>query len=168
MPTLQKYRLLHWTLILLLSLNLFSYLVIKEIHQSQIHAVLGKFKKHEDLIALCFNSKTLQSIHWIEDHEFVLNDTWYDVVDKKIYEDGSVSFLVYKDVKEKQILSSVFDADHSKNSNSNTSTLHYEIHLYLPAEFISSFWQCDIASYDLKQETYSSLTKFVIKPPPRV
>lgn len=168
MPSLHKYRLLHWTLILFLSFNLLSYLVIKEIHQSHIHAVLGNFKKHEDLITLCFNLETLSSIHWIEDHEFVLDDTWYDVVEKKTYIDGSVSFLVYKDVKEKQMLSRVVDSDHSGNSNTNTSTLNYEIHLYLPAEINSSLPQVQLVSYDLKQEIYVSLTKFVIKPPPRV
>ena len=168
MPSLHKYRLLHWTLILFLSCNLISYLIIKEIHQSHIHAVLGKLKKHEELITLCFNSKTLQSIHWIEDHEFVLNDTWYDVVDKKIYEDGSVSFLVYKDVKENQMLSRVIDSDHSGNSNSNSNTLHYEIHFFLPAEMNSSIQHFYDISFVLKQEIYGNLTKFIIKPPPRV
>lgn len=168
MPFLRKYRLLNWIVILLLSVNLLSYLLIKEIHQSYIHSVLGSSKKHKELITLCFNSETISSIHWIENHEFVWEQNWYDVVDKKTYEDGSVSFLVYKDTKEKHILSIILDADPSKNSNSNTGTLHYEIHLYLPAEFISSIWQCDVASHDLKQETYSSLSKFVIKPPPRV
>lgn len=166
MPFSRKYRLLNWIVILLLSFNLLSYLLAKEIHQSYVHSVLGSGKKHKELITLCFSSVSLSTIHWIENHEFVWEQNWYDVVDKKTYEDGSVSFLVYKDTKEKQMLSNVLDADPSKNSN--TGTLHYEIHLYLPAEFISSACQCDIASYDLKQETYSSLTKFVIKPPPRV
>ena len=78
MPSIKKYSLLKWTLIVLLPLNLFSYLLLKEFHQSYIHFVFSSNKEHKELLTLCFSTKTLLTINWIEAHEFVLYLTSYN------------------------------------------------------------------------------------------
>lgn len=87
----------------------------KEVYES-IETQLHK----EKLKTFCFSLKEYQSLNWIESHEFIVDDQWYDVVGKIQQEDGSYLLTVFSDHIEKEWIAHFFKSkSNSTNSNSN-------------------------------------------------
>ncbi|HEX5624950.1 MAG TPA: hypothetical protein VFX48_02955, partial [Saprospiraceae bacterium] len=88
-----------------------GYLAVRLSWQGYVRSAKGMDRDMESHQFFCFSKESSRSLEWVEDDEFILNGSWYDVKHSITHPDGYISLVVYADHWEKYWLDCFFSWD---------------------------------------------------------
>lgn len=79
----------------------------------KIHSQLHK----DEFITISYSEINYQKINWINEREFVMENQWYDLVDKKLLDNGSYLLVVFPDLGETKWFDFIFKSKQDPTSS---------------------------------------------------